>query len=314
MAYFNENLRQLKEQTIQKKRMETEVKDLRSQKESLRGKVTELEAIKNSEQRDVDRLEGGSLAAFFYNVIGKKEEKLTKEKEEAYKAAVKYEAAREELTMVEETLLRKEEGIRKLQGCEAAYEKALEETLAVIRLENTLETEKILELESKIYQLECQKKELTEAILAGKQALGTVDSILESLNSADGWAAWDTFGGGGLISDMAKHGHLDDAQAKINTLQVELRNFKTELSDVEVHADIQVQIEEFLKFSDYFFDCLFVDWAVKDKIETSMQQVKQTKNEITSVISKLEEKLANAELRRQKKAEELEKSVLERNV
>ena len=314
MAYFNENLRQLKEQTIQKKRMETEVKDLRSQKESLRGKVTELEAIKNSEQRDVDRLEGGSLAAFFYNVIGKREEKLTKEKEEAYKAAVKYEAAREELTMVEETLLRKEEGIRKLQGCEAAYEKALEETLAVIRLENTPETEKILELESKIYQLECQKKELTEAILAGKQALGTVDSILESLNSADGWAAWDTFGGGGLISDMAKHGHLDDAQAKINTLQVELRNFKTELSDVEVHADIQVQIEEFLKFSDYFFDCLFVDWAVKDKIETSMQQVKQTKNEITSVISKLEEKLANAELRRQKKEEELEKSVLERSV
>lgn len=310
MAYFSEKLQQLKEQTVKKMRMETEVKDLYVQREALNKKVIELEALKQAEQKDVDRLESGSLTAFFYNVLGKKEEKLTKEKEEAYKAAVKYETAREELTAVEGEILRREEGIRKLAGCEAAYERAFSETLAAVRMENTSETEKVLELEAQMYQLECQKKELDEAIVAGKQALRTVNSVLDSLDSADGWAAWDTFGGGGLISDMAKHGHLDDAQKKINTLQVELRNFKTELSDVEVHADIQVQIEEFLKFSDYFFDCLFVDWTVKDKIETSIQQVKHTKNEITSVISKLEDKLANAELRRKKKEEEREKLVL----
>ena len=137
-----------------------------------------------------------------------------------------------------------------------------------------------------------------------------MNGIIDSLNSADGWAAWDTFGGGGLISDMAKHGHLEDAQAQINTLQLELRSFKTELSDVEIHADIQVQIEEFLKFADYFFDGLFVDWAVMDKIENSIHQAEHTKNEITAVISKLEEKRQNAQMRLEKMKEERERLIL----
>jgi len=107
-----------------------------------------------------------------------------------------------------------------------------------------------------------------------------------------------------------KHDHLDDAQTKINRLQVELRKFKTELSDVEVHADIQVQIEEFLKFADYFFDGLFADWAVMDKIEQSTKRVKHTRNEVTAVISKLEDKLKNVECHYQKKLEEREKEVL----
>ena len=78
MAYFNEDLQQLKDKVTQKKRMETELLDLYAQKRDLEGKVAKLEKIKNSEQKDVERLEGGSLAAFFYNVVGKMDKKLTK--------------------------------------------------------------------------------------------------------------------------------------------------------------------------------------------------------------------------------------------
>lgn len=310
MAYFNEDLQQLKDNVVQKKRMETELLDLYAQKRDLDNKVAQLEKIKNSEQKDVDRLEGGSLAAFFYNVVGKKEEKLTKEKEEAYKAAVKYETAKEELLAVENEILRREEEGKRLAGCVEIYAKAFEEKLKKVRLAGTAEAEQVMQIETQMYQIECQKREINEAILAGKQALRTVDSVLDEMDDAEGWAAWDTFGGGGLFSDMMKHDHLDEAQTKINTLQIELRKLKTELADVEVHADIQVQIEEFLKFADYFFDGLFADWAVMDKIEQSTTQVKHTKNEVASVISKLEDKLANVEFRYQKKAEELEKLVL----
>lgn len=48
--------------------------------------VQALEKAKQSEQADVDRLEGRTLAAFFYNAIGKMEEKLTQERREAYAA------------------------------------------------------------------------------------------------------------------------------------------------------------------------------------------------------------------------------------
>jgi len=310
MAYFNEDLQQLKDKVTQKKRMETELLDLYAQKRDLTGRVAQLEKIKNSEQKDVDRLEGGSLAAFFYNVVGKMDEKLTKEKEEAYKAAVKYETAREELTLVDNEILRREEAVKALQGCEVVYQNAFEEKLKEVRTSGTAVAEKVMEVEAKMYQLECQKKEIDEAILAGKQALHTVNEVLESLDDAEGWATWDTFGGGGLFTDMMKHDQLDDAQSKISQLQVELRKLKTELSDVEIHADIQVQIEEFLKFADYFFDGLFADWTVMDKIDESISEVKHTKSEILAVIGKLELKIENVEPRLQKLIEERENLVI----
>lgn len=310
MAYFNEDLQQLKDKVTQKKRMETELLDLYAQKRDLTGRVAQLEKIKNSEQKDEDRLEGGSLAAFFYNVVGKMDEKLTKEREEAYKAAVKYETAREELTLVDNEILRREEAVKALQGCEVVYQNAFEEKLKEVRTSGTAVAEKVMEVEAKMYQLECQKKEIDEAILAGKQALHTVNEVLESLDDAEGWATWDTFGGGGLFTDMMKHDQLDDAQSKISQLQVELRKLKTELSDVEIHADIQVQIEEFLKFADYFFDGLFADWTVMDKIDESISEVKHTKSEILAVIGKLELKLENVEPGLQKLIEERENLVI----
>ena len=310
MTYFNEDLRKLKDKTVQKKRMETELADLYIQKRNLEGKVAQLEEIKNSEKKDVDRLEGGSLAAFFYNVVGKKEEKLTKEKEEAYKAAVKYEAARGELTSVEWEIGQREELVKKLQGCELTYQAAFEAKLKEIRTSGTAIAEQIMQLETKLYHLECEKKELDEAISAGRQALKTVTEVLDSLDDADGWATWDTFGGGGFLTDMMKHEHLDEAQAKINRLQVELRKLKTELADVEVHADIQVQIEEFLRFADYFFDGLFADWTVMDKIEQSIEEVDHTRTEVLAVIEKLKEKMKLVENKETTVKEELEKAVL----
>ena len=55
MAYFNEDLQQLKDKVVQKKRMEAELLDLYAQKRDLTGKVAQLEKEKNSEQRSEQR-------------------------------------------------------------------------------------------------------------------------------------------------------------------------------------------------------------------------------------------------------------------
>ncbi len=306
---FNQDLTRLKKGILQKKKLETELSDLYVQKKDLMIKRDSLEEIKNSEQRDVERLEGGSLAAFFYNVIGKKEEKLSKEKEEAYKAAVKYDAALEELYSVEQEINRREELLRPLANCETEYKRAFEEALKQIRTGATTITEEILAIEASMYEIECEKKEINEALTSGRRALNLVDSVLGELDSADGWATWDLLGGG-LISDMAKHEHLDNAQRKINSLQVQLREFKTELADVRIDTDIHVQIDGFMRFADYFFDGLFADLTVKDKIESSINRVKHTRNEVNAIISKLEDKLANADRRWQSKVAERENKVL----
>ena len=144
-----------------------------------------------------------------------------------------------------------------------------------------------MELEARIAYLESQKKELREAMLAGKSALAIADRVLDSLNSAKGWGTWDMLGGG-LIADIAKHNHLDSAQSSIEDLQSQLRRFKTELADVTIHANMQVNVDGFLRFADYFFDGLFADWTVLDRIGQSQSQVSQTRSQIETVLSRLD--------------------------
>ena len=104
MTFYDEQLQNLQQQVARKAHLETVLRDLHNQKKELDIKVADLNRAKQDEQTDVDRLEGRSLAAFFYAVVGKKEEKLDKERREAYAASVKYDAAVRELLAVEEDI------------------------------------------------------------------------------------------------------------------------------------------------------------------------------------------------------------------
>ena len=294
MTYYDEKLQQLQEQMARSKQLEAMIKELRNQRDSLTAQVRELESIKLEEQADVDRLEGRSLAAFFYNVIGKMDEQLDKERQEAYAARVKYDAAARELEGVEADLRRYESELSALRGCEHRYDEVLKEKADAIKAAGGSNGEEILKLEERNAFLESQKKELQEAISAGNAALSTTQQVLSSLDSAEGWGTWDLFGGG-LVADLAKHSHLDEAQGDIEQLQSQLRRFKTELADVTIQADMQVNVDGFLRFADYFFDGLFADWAVLDKINQSQSQVQNTKSQIAGVLSRLDSMMRTLE-------------------
>ncbi len=294
MTFYDESLQKLQEQIARKRQLESKAAELNSQRHFLSSRVRELEAMKLEEQADVDRLEGRSLAAFFYNVIGKMDEKLTKEREEAYAARVKYDAAVRELAGVDVDLERCKSELAGLYHCEEKYQRTLEEKAFAIKAFGGAPAEEILKLEERIAFLDSQQLELHEAISAGNSALGTTNEILFSLNSADDWGTLDMFGGG-LFSSMAKHSHLDAAQGQIEHLQSQLRCFKTELADVSILSDIQINIDGFLRFADFFFDGLFVDWAVQNQIHQSREQVLSTHSQITSVLAQLDSILYEAE-------------------
>ena len=139
------------------------------------------------------------------------------------------------------------------------------------------------------HRREAQRKEIREAISAGHSARGTADRILSELESADNWNTWDILGGGGVITHMAKHGHLDEAQNMVSQLQSQLRRFKTELADIQISAAMQVNVDGFLRFADYFFDGLFADWAVGNRISQSHSSVSSTRSQISRTLDKLKE-------------------------
>lgn len=286
MRHYDDELRELQMQAAAKNRLESILKELGEQKSLLKARVEELSRQKEKEQLDVERLERRSLAVYFYQVVGTLDDKLTKEKKEAYEAAVKYDAALSELQAVEADFHAKELEYGRVRGSNERYQQVLKEKQEAVKMSGVPEASEILRLEAKITSLEVQSRELQEAVSAGQYAQQKADRILESLSDAESWGTFDLLGGG-IIADAVKHSHLDEAQLQVESLQSALRRFKTELCDVEIIADLQVNIDGFLRFADYFFDGLFADWSVMNRISDAQGQVEKVENQIAAVLGKL---------------------------
>ncbi len=288
MTYFDQELQKLQEQITQAHQLDGKLRELRSQQEILSSRLRELSQRKAKEQADVDRLEGATLVSIIARITGKLDEKLDQERREAYAAKAKYDAAVGELEAVKLDLERYGKEYSRLKNSERLYEQVLQQKTEAVKQTGGAAAEQIFQLEEQIGYLNNQKRELREAVSAGSTALNTTKEILRELDEAEGWGTIDLIGGG-LLTDLAKHGHLDKAQNELEQLQSQLRRFKTELADVTIQADMKINIEGFLLFSDYFFDGLFADWAVLDKIGQSQRQVQETKGTIEQVLMKLQE-------------------------
>lgn len=295
---FEGSLFELQQRTALKKRLEAKLRDLRDQRRVFDNKVIDLRIVHRSEQEDVEKLEGRSLANCFYQLFGKLDEKLSGERREAAAAKVKLDAAERELAAVDHEIQEIQRQLSELHGCESAYSHELEKKRVKIRLSNAPAGHAILEIEEKMAFLKSQRREIREAIAAGRSALGIADGVLSELEDANGWNTWDILGGDGIITHAAKHSHLDEAQEKVEQLQGKLRQFKTELADINIHADMQVSVDGFLRFADYFFDGLFADWAVGDRISESYAAVEKVERQINTALAKLEsmEENANAQM------------------
>ena len=307
---MTDNLQDLQQKIAMKPLLESKLYELNQQRYKYDKSVISLRVAFRQEQEDVERLEGRSLANYFYQVVGKLDEKLDQERKEAYAARVKLDAAERELAGIESDIKEIQAQIAEVLVAESKYKDALEAKRIKVKASGTLVADQILSMEEKIAALQAQKQEIKEAISAGYSARGTADRILSELESADGWNTWDMFGGGGIITHMAKHSHLDEAQDLVQELQDKLRRFKTELSDIQITANMKVNIDGFLRFADYFFDGLFADWAVGDKISQSLSSVSNTKNEINRMLDKLNDMEKAVDQKIQQKKTKLEQFVV----
>lgn len=300
---MKDELSLLQAQMTYKKRLEAVLAELQSQRIPLEKKAAQLEQIMLRERKDVDRLEGRSLAAFFYQMAGKKEAKLDLERREYYAARIKYNACIRELDAVCQDILSTEEDLADLADCEARYARATDDKRRAMEAAGTPEGQTLLQLESRLAYLSGQERELEEAITAGTDALQITADILQSIESAKDWATLDILGGG-LLTDYAKHDKLDHAQHAAQELQVLLQRFNKELSDVTIRENLQVNIDGMLRFADFFFDGLLVDAAVLQKIKQALAQVEDTREQILIILRQLQDELeqvhhSSADLRKE---------------
>ncbi len=267
--------------------LENKLQALQDQRRVVDQTAVSLQVDYRLEQEDVEKLEGRSLTNYFFQVIGKMDDKLDQQRQEAYAAKVKLDAAQAHLAGIDHDIQEILEQLHEGRIAKAQYRQELEKKRALIRHSGSTAGEELLAMEERMAGLKAQKKEIQEAISAGIQARTMAERILDALSSADDWNTWDMLGGGGIITHMAKYSHLDDAQDMVQALQSRLRRYQTELADIQISADLQVSVDGFLRFADYFFDGLFVDWAVGDRIDRSQGEVRKVERQIERMQSRL---------------------------
>lgn len=291
MYIFNDKLAMYQQQIVRKQRLEEILNKLEMQRSLLKNKVDELAKILAKEQKDVEKIEGVSLSSIFFNIVGKREERIDKEKREAYAAALKYDNAKRELEEVHREIELRENELNSLVGCEDKYKEIFKEKVEFIKKNDNQNAREIIDIENRITYLNSQIKEMSEAITAGKIVLNDANDARDCLDSADGWSTWDVLGGG-VMADIMKHSKLDEAQECVCRMQSSLRRFKTELSDVNIKSNITVNISGFTKFADYFFDGLFVDISVKNRISSSIDEVRTVSRNVAEIVNKLENNIS----------------------
>lgn len=283
---INQQLKEAQQKIFRLQKIDAMLKELIKQKWELQGKIAGLKAALDKEDIDVDKLEGKSLAHMFHSILGNLDEKLQKEQQEALAARLKYDQALREQEGLDNEISKLTAERKQYDGCEAAYQKLYDRKKEQLLQSNSETAHRILGLMEQINSAQNTRKEVREAIGAGSEVMRHINSTSNSLDSAAGWGTWDIIGGG-LLSDLAKHSHIDEAKAEAERTQMALSKFRTELADVKIDSSINIDIGGFGKFADFFFDGLIADWCMQSRIHDSQDSVENVKAQVQMVMTKL---------------------------
>ena len=131
------------------------------------------------------------------------------------------------------------------------------------------------------------EKEKREAIEAGERALDSLRTAKECLDSAKNWGLVDIFGGG-FFTTMMKQSKMEQASRNMEEAKYNLRNFSKELNDVNMSCNLNIGTNDFMTFADYFFDGVFVDWMVQERINTARGQVEEAIQKTEYIVNQLQ--------------------------
>lgn len=283
---LNEKLVQVKGDLRKKEKWEKQIADYRRELRELKDKIYDFKEVLANEQEDVQKLEGISVTRLFLTVLGRKEERLDKENQEVVAAQLKLHEAKRSQMDIDGQIRELQEKLSKIGDVDSEYQNIIETKERLIKQSQSPYANHLYELSEREGTAKALLTELGEAMSAGYSVNQALTNAVESLEKASGWGTFDLLGGG-MISDMVKHDHIDTAKDYIHQAQSRMRSFQKELLDINEEADLQVDISGMLKFADFFFDGLIADWMVQGRINQSLEQTRSKKYEVDSILTKL---------------------------
>lgn len=249
------------------------------------------------ESRDVALMQKDSFSAFLFRLAGKYEDKLEKEQREEINAKIAYDRAVIRLESLKSEKDELASRISDLRADERTYQRELDnrrhELSSKLPEPNGI---RYAQFENERNTIVSQITEINEALRATSRAMSTADKIAKSLGSAEGWATFDAFTRGGIISHMAKYSHIDEAEKHFNVLSNDLRELKSELSDVQgLTVSGLSEISSGQRIVDFWFDNIFTDLSVRSQIKDNVKQINELIKNISKTESALKAKMCEKE-------------------
>ncbi|WP_336786396.1 hypothetical protein [Paenibacillus sp. MMO-177] len=295
---WNEELEERREKASEKEYLDRRHEQLQRLLRNAANQIVILTADFNREQEDVNKLERKSWTNLITSILGNKEERLKKEKQEALAAALKLQEAH---TASEKLEQERDEVAAKLAAVQDAadlYNQTLLQKEQYMRGSVTEASSELSKLDEQLFREQAEARELREAAAACRKLVDALSNASEKLDSAKDWGTHDMFGGG-LISTSIKHSRIDDAQDYIHEAQYHLRQLQMELKDLKRTADLSVGIGAMDKFADFFFDSFITDWVVQGQIKSSISEVESQLSEATGLLVSLDNEVRASEGRQQ---------------
>jgi chromosome segregation ATPase len=261
-----------------------------------------------AETRDVEQLKKESFSSTLLKLVGKYEGKLDRETEEALAAKREYDKSTERVRDLNREYNELGSRVMELKNDKERVDAELQAREDEIRNKAGSEAyARYQELETEKESLTKQLVEIEEAITAANRVRATADVAYRNLESAEDWATYDVWTRGGIISHMAKYEHVDNAEESFNRLSYQLKDLQRELEDVDMmDAPGVTVIDSTTRTIDFWFDNIFTDLGVRDKIRSDMHQVDKLDVQISRIVESLDGKKTEimrklAELDKQKK-------------
>lgn len=249
----------------------------------LQNELKSKEDIFQKENEDVDKLNKTSITSLYYKLLGNIDEKIEKERYEAMQASIDYHRVLNDYEV-------KKDIVEKLHDRyvkeEDLYQELKAIQLEVMGKENPVRKEELLKYIEKYEDIQLLLKEVNEALKAGVQLKEGLENANEQLTKAGNWGLYDIVGGG-TISSMIKHNHIDHAQASFQKVRLLFIIFEKELKDVNMSYIGMENMGDTLMAFDCFFDNVFVDIIVQSKIEKGIRNIEDALTKVNKTIARL---------------------------
>ena len=240
------------------------------------------------EARDVRALESFSPTRIWATLKGSRDTDL--DREEAERQAAEYAAARADAWLVSthDEVRRAEAELAALGDVHARRDRALADKERLLTEAGGTAGAELGRVAEEAASARASTKEVREAAAAGEQAAATLARAQEVLGSAGSWATYDTFFGGGMLTDMVKYDRMDEAQRLLHDADQALRRLSVELADVGMTAVVSgLSVDGLTRAFDVWFDNIFTDWSVKSRITDAARRTDEAAGAVHEIRTRL---------------------------